>query len=351
MSTVTSTAIPASGPKVPATVVPPSPVRGFRCDCVYGDTHSTKTSRLGDAAEWFWKRTGKPSRLISSDPGGWESIQHLADKGIIIPFKLIAANDPNFPDAPAGRPHLLEDMQKLAQGYWPKDPKNPLSPLEAPKLDGIAALLIDGVTTWCERMMQYYEVNIKITGEGENAVMRATNVRVPEMPKDSFVKDGTYQKRFTGRSDYKGVQDSIKKFIFDSAMLPVPVIWTALEEKGEDAQGKPTYGPKFTGSALTGVCGPWFGNMIHLDKIASTSEMVDPTDPTGKSKIAVIEARPIMFLKNHIDPNDPYKVVYPAGVRVVKDLYAKVPLAAKPDLGALFDLLEKLREEAGATRA
>ena len=55
---------------------------GSTVDCLYGDTGSTKTSRLGDAAEYYYKRTGKPSRLVSSDTGGWAPIPGCAPNPI-----------------------------------------------------------------------------------------------------------------------------------------------------------------------------------------------------------------------------------------------------------------------------
>jgi len=284
--------------------------------------------------------TGLPSQLVCTDNAGWEPIQSLVDEGIIIPFKVTSQ-----------RKYLIQTLSKLSQGYWPENPKDTLSPLLPPEkgLSEVAARFFDSITTTCDLIMEVHQNSITVT----NGVMNATNVRVPEMPKDSFIVSGegadAYARRFTGRSDYQGVQQRIEEFIRNTSMLPVPVIWTALEVKGEDQDKRPIYGPQFIGKALTGICGPWFGNMIHLDFLPVMVEAPDPTNPAG-GKIKAEELRPFMFLKRHFDPKDPLKIPYPAKVRAPRTLYAKVPLVAPPDLAALYRFLDSLREEERASR-
>lgn len=297
----------------------------------YGDTGSTKTSRLGDCAEYYAEKTGKPVRGVFSDTGGYDSIQKLVDDGTVIPFIL---------SGPDREDRLIEDMDKLSRGWWPVEPKDPKSKLVWSDKVEHSAVLFDGATSWCHIMFTYHESQVKYVSQSDSIV--ATGVRVPEMPKDSFIRSGDYLRRFTGRSDYGGVQARIKEFIRNSAMLPVPAEWTALETKGQDEGKRPIYGPDFIGQALTGVCGPWFGNMIHLDLIPTEAE---EQLPNGR-KIKVIKALPYIFTRPHIDPDDASKVPYMAKARVDKRLWSKVPTIMEPDAKQFYQLVDKLAEEA-----
>jgi hypothetical protein len=318
---------------------------GSTVDAIYGDTGSTKTSRLGDAAEYHYKRTGKPSRLVSSDTGGWAPIQSLVTAGVITPFALVMQ-----------RPNLIEDMDKLSQGWWPVDPDDPMSILERPKAGPPthAALLMDGATAWCHMMMTFhegaveYDPNFLDKDTGAKGGYRPTTVRVPEMPRGSFVKSGEYLRRFTGRSDYGGVQARIKEFIRNTAFLPVPAVWTALETKGADEGKKPIYGPDFIGQALTGVCGPWFGNLLHLDFVP-VEKLVD--NPAGTGKLKIIEAAPLLFTRSHIDERDPSQTPYMAKPRVARTMWNKLDPVMLPRLDQFYERLDAIAaEEAAATK-
>ena len=304
----------------------------LKVNLVYGDTGSTKTSRLGDAAEYYARKTGKPVRGIFSDTGGYGAIEHLVDQGILIPFILSAQDRGDM---------LIEDMDKLSRGWWPADPRDSKSKLVYGPMDGVSAILFDGATSWCQAMMTFHEGAVKYVQASDSIV--ATGVRVPEMPKDSFIRSGDYLRRFTGRSDYGGVQARIKEFIRNSAMLPVPAEWSALETKGADEGKRPVYGPDFIGQALTGVCGPWFGNVLHLDFVPVEAE---ETIPGINRKIKAIKAMPFLFTRNHIDPDDPSKVPYMAKTRVDKRLWDKIPTVMEPRLDKFYELIDRLQEEA-----
>jgi len=304
----------------------------LKVNLIYGDTSSTKTSRLGDAAEYYVAKTGKPVRGVFSDTGGYEAISTLVADGKVIPFILSAQHRGDT---------LIEDMDKLSRGWWPSDPEDPKSKLvyEDKLVDRCSAMLFDGATSWCGIMMTFHEGAVKYVSASDSIV--ATGVRVPEMPKDSFIRSGEYLRRFTGRSDYGGVQARIKEFIRNSAMLPVPAEWSALETKGTDEGKRPVYGPDFIGQALTGVCGPWFGNILHLDLIPTEGEEV-----VAGRKIKIVKASPFIFTRPHIDPDDPSKVPYMAKTRVDRRLWQKVPTVLPPDLKAFYELVDGLQEEA-----
>lgn len=310
---------------------------GNSVDMLYGDTGSTKTSRLGDAAEYYYETTGKPSRLVSTDTGGWQAIKALEVAGIIIPFRIT-------PD----RINMIETLDKLSKGWWVKDTSDPQSPL-APPDNGAACVMFDGATSVCRMLMTLHESSV--TYDDRTKTLSPQNIKVPEMPKDSFIKSGDYVRRFVGRSDYGGVQGRISEFIRNSGNLSIPAIWSALEDKGEDESKKPTYGPSFIGQALTGICGNWFGNFIHMDMV---NVAVEIENPAGKQfpKVPVTEQRPYMFLRKHLDPNgaDPYKLPYPAKTRASKEMWSRVPVVMEPRLDKLYKLLDELTAEEAKQR-
>lgn len=299
--------------------------RASSVDIIYGDYHSSKTSRLGDVAEYYYEKTGKPARLISSDTGGWDVIQDLINEGIIVPFKLTIH-----------RPHLIQDMKWLTQGRWPLDPTDYLSELETePHLEGVSVLLLDGITSMCDMLLEYHVHSIKI--EGASVVPQG--VKIAGLGKDNFIQDGEYMRRIKSLTDFGEVQTTAREMIRNTSFLPIPAVWTALECKGEDNDDKPVHGPQFIGKALTGTCGQLFANMVHLDLIP-----VQIKDKNG----AVVgeEFRPRMYLKSHYDPRDPLKLRYPAQVRAPRTMWDKVPLyLPEPNMKLLYKALEELREE------
>jgi hypothetical protein len=266
---------------------------------------------------------------VFSDQGGYAAIESLVDEGVVIPFLLTNERGDT----------LIEDMDKLSKGWWPEDVRNPKSKLVYGPLDRVSCILFDGATSMCQMMMTFHEQAVKYNQSSDS--ISATTIRVPEMPKDSFVRSGDYVRRFTGRSDYGGVQGRIKEFIRNSAMLPVKSIWTALESKGSDETKKPVYGPDFIGNALTGVCGPWFGNLLHLDLVA-----VKAQEQVGSQRFDVVKAQPFLFTRPHIDADDPMKLPYMAKARVDRRLWSKMPPVLEPDLGKFYELVDRLALEA-----
>jgi hypothetical protein len=332
--TVTRIAPPRPVTSTPITTLASfGPIAGGRADLLYGATGATKTSRLGDVAEWIKQKYGLESRMISADPGGWSVIEELVKSkdnptGIINTFALIQH-----------REYLYETVQKLCLGWWPSDPTNPQSVLVAPKDNGlrdIGALFIEGLTSICDILFHTNMTDLE-------------NIQVPEMPKDSRITSGEYVRRFAGRSDYMGVQDAIAEFVRDSGMLPVKkVIWTALEQKGEGENKKPVYGPDISGQKATGRCGPWFGNMLHIQKTARDVQVDDPS--LSGRKITVSKAIPFIYLRDHIDPTDTYKLPWPAKTRAPRKLWQKVPDFMEPDLAKFYTKMDELEAEAKAAR-
>lgn len=307
----------------------------LKVECVYGQTKAGKTSRCGEFAEyWSQKSGGRPAHAVFSDGGGYGAIADLVDSGLIIPFTLSNQRGET----------LLEDMNKLSMGWWPSQPDNPNSKLEPPKQD-VSCLIFDSGTSMCDLMGEFHGDAIKLVKNpagGESMV--ATHVKVPEMPKDSYVKSGEFNYRFLGRSDYMGVQGMIARFVRQSAHLSIPSLWTFGETTGEDEYTKSTVGgPDFFGNKLTGKCGKWFGNLLHLDFITIKQKIKVPG-----TQVEVETERPLPFLftTRHIKPNDPAKIPYQAGTRVDRRLWQKVPPVMEANMHEFYKLIDLLQLEA-----
>jgi hypothetical protein len=306
-------------------------ILGAKADCIYGATKTTKTSRLGDAAEYLHDKYKAPSRLVSADTGGWEVIQDVVDAGLIQPFALIPS-----------RRNFYETLERLTLGWWPKDVHDPQSDLVPPANNGIAeiaGMFFEGLTSFAELFMYTNLTDLQ-----------GVNVPRSEQEKLNMITSGTFRQRFASQTDYGSIQMTIASRVRDSGFLPVKkVIWTALEQRGEDDKGKVVYGPDIIGKKATGQCGSWFGSLIHLDFITVKGEIQDPTDPA--KKIVIEQPKPFMFLRNHVDPLDPLRIPWPAGTRALRNSWMKVPNVMKPDLKEFYLMMDKLVEEEKAAKA
>lgn len=307
----------------------------LKVEAIYGQTKSGKTSRCGEFAEyWSHRNEGKPAHGVFSDGGGWGAIADLVDSGLIVPFTLSNIRGET----------LLEDMNKLSLGWWPKDASDPKSPLQPPQQNA-SCLIFDSGTSMCDLMGEFHGDAIKLTKNpagGEQMV--ATHVKVPEMPKDSYVKSGEFNYRFLGRSDYMGVQGMIARFVRQSAHLSIPTMWTFGETTGEDEYTKSTVGgPDFFGNKLTGKCGKWFGNLLHLDFLTSKQKV---KVPGSQVEVEIERTLPYLFTTRHFKQNDPAKIPYQAGTRVNRRLWEKMPPVMEADLLKFYKLVDELELEA-----
>lgn len=300
------------------------PVAGARADLIYGDTGTTKTTQLGWVAQWLKQKYGQPSRLISADPGGWETIQADVDDGTIQAFALNGH-----------RSNLYESVEKLCLGFWPKDPGDPESMLIPPRENGlkdIAGVFFEGLKSICDLLMRLHTVDIQ-------------NIAVPEMPDPTKTRihSGTYIQRFTGRSDYMGIGDAIAAFVRDSGMLPVKrVIWTSQEQQGHNEKTNQVfYGPDIVGQKPTQNCGPWFGSMVHLDLMPVSVQVDDPV--TKGQKVTVQKPVPFLFLRSHIDPADPFKRTWPAKPRAPRQFWQEVPDYMEARMDLYYEKMEALQ--------
>ena len=90
------TAGSAGSNPAPPLVVDPALVAEmlFNTMVLYGPTGSRKTSQIGEFAKYIYEKTGKITRLVSCDGGGWAPIQDLINAGIIEAWRILSKLGP-----------------------------------------------------------------------------------------------------------------------------------------------------------------------------------------------------------------------------------------------------------------
>jgi hypothetical protein len=81
-------------------------VRRLNTVLLYGELYTGKTRQVGRFAKRLYEQTGKTTRLISADGGGFDVLQNSIDAGIIDAISV------------AGRSDILPTMSLLSRGYW-----------------------------------------------------------------------------------------------------------------------------------------------------------------------------------------------------------------------------------------
>lgn len=212
---------------------------------VYGVSGSGKTTQVQELARWIHDHGGKRTRLVSTSGGGWTAIKPAIEAGLVIPTYIRT------------REHPIETLDKMTQGWWPADPKDPTSKLIPPEKqedwNDIGAYAFDSMTESCEWMMSYM-----------NNEEAAGNIKVSAQPMK--FRDGNTNYGSPSQAHYGNIQMRISDFVANSKGLRGKyVLWTALELKATDDNTRlPLYGPDVSGKAKTAIASAWFDNTLHL---------------------------------------------------------------------------------------
>lgn len=345
----------------------------FKADLLYGASGVTKTSNIGRVALRYHKLTGRRTRLVSADGGGWDPIQPLVDSGIVEPWPIRLW------------PHRVETIDKASQGYWPQNLNDPLSPLEPPTVvawsatcprcrnqAGDGPLLVYGpapsqprnlVCPQCKAVAGPRDIDLKVaatyypnpkndlrqvalvafeglTSFGDSLLeyLMATKATLSQEPSYSWPDgDQTYS---GGNQTYYGfVQNRLYEFVHKSHMIPFveKIIWTALEGKGEEeATRVPIFGPAIAGKKATGKAPQWFGNTLHFE-MATTVE--SGTDANQQAKVTT---RPVLYLRTHADALS--RIPFQAKTRAPFQYYQELPDFMEADVAKLYDKLDELNQ-------
>ncbi len=270
---------------------------------LYGPTGSRKTSQIGEFAKYIYEKTGKVTRLVSTDGGGWAPIQDLINAGIIDAWRLV------------DEPQLLNAVVAASKGAWPKDLKNGLrspGPVFVPTAEartaamaGVGAYAVEGWFSIASAVMRFLiDKGRKIN---EDIVSKFTE-------QSDF---GEFSFGAPSRGHYGFVQSFILDIIRNFSSLPVErVLYTSLEGKGEDKLTKGLqYGPAVAGSAITAAIPQYVGDCLHFEDYVEEGQ-ADPANPKQK----LIETKVRCWFQSH--PDVQTGVMWPAKARLVP---SKVP--------------------------
>jgi len=259
--------------------------------CLYGPSSTGKTTAFGTLAKLIYDETGKPSRLYSADGGGWGTIQHLVDAGIVAALDI------------GQRAYPFEAMRDATQGAWPADLKDPTSPmLPAFLYSYVAKCLQCEKVVWkgdkapdsklalaCDKCKVPVQARVVrepnarngiekcgvvgfegLTAYGEMLLdnMSDRSARGEKIGEDTAVrfKDGSVDVGAISRSSYGIAQRRVKSAVHESRHLPVDyIVWTALKARGTDDEKRvPVFGPRLVGQASTDDIPRWFGPTLSM---------------------------------------------------------------------------------------
>lgn len=290
---------------------------------VYGETGTFKTSNVGRFARYIYEKTGKPTRLVSADGGGWMPVQAEIDAGIIDALRIVEAEQP------------LPLLRKLGQGYWPVDGKLQLS-----SLDTVGAYAVEGLTSIPMLLLRH----LVKTG-------RKVSEEVIGKFEEQIEVDGKKVSEFfsaPSRSHYGFIQNFTLDMLASFRALPVErVLFTAHEGKGsDDITNQMVYGPATVGKAITDRIPSEVGDLLHFYAVPVSAG-------AGKSKLEVR-----CYLDKH--PDTQTQIIWPAKTRLQPEQLGEFskkwpekcfPLTLDQGIEAYLQFQDDSRLNTGATTA
>lgn len=336
------------------------PVSPDNVGLVYGQGAAGKSNLVARAISYLWKKFGIKGRVVNADGGGTQkALQPLIDKGVAQVWHIDQWDDRS----------IFSTLDLATKGWWPEDTDTPNSPLlppvsewkecifchgesgakgltmvtqciscgkafpagtllkvrrtATPQFEGIGFLGFEGLTAFGDLLMRRLK---KVDPMGGNTIL-----------------DGEYKISSSGQQHYGSAQSYLAQYVANTRTLPVKmVMWTALENRGDD-EGKPLFGPKGPGKALTTACIPWFTDVLHLDVIAKRQGGTLVKDANG---MEVLERK--LFLAPHFPPDMPQ---YKFAAKSSAPADGGMPLVIDASMEVYFTELEKAFKKAGEVLA
>jgi len=314
----------------------------------YGAGGIGKSRLLSTAAAWMWKTQGKKTRIVNADGGGTEkAFQPLIERGIAEIWNVDQWDEKSY----------FVALDQACLGYWPENvlaPNCPLvpggkvvrlcnvcgkdsgaGPLTLVVAQCAACKAVFPKGTVLEAMLQPINGMEEVGFVGFEGMTAFGNLLLNSLRKGQA--DGRYQVKVDGfvatglgQADWGLAQMYISQMVASSRRIPTElVMWTALESRGED-EGKPLYGPKGPGKALTSVCIPWFTDVLHLDAFPQrNAQGMVQRDASG---VELLDRK--MFLAAHFPPDNPLHKF------AAKTSSPEMPPVMKPDMREYFKELE-----------
>lgn len=306
---------------------------------IYGPTGSRKTSQIGAFAKYIYEKTGKKTRLLSMDNGGWGTIQDIIDTGIIEPWNLINEDSPRTAIIKASKgawPDRMEKGRRMSQHiteHMPDKRAVALRDVGAYAVEGWASIASAVMGSDVRKGVKISEDVVGLWKEGMNPG-DTTNLESFGAP---------------ARSHYGSAHTYTKEYIRNFAGLPLErVLYTSLEGKGTDKMdGVTHFGPLVIGGAITASIPAFVGDCLHFEDFRVEAG----TDPNNPKQKLIDEGVRVWFTKH---PDAQSGTLWPAKSRVMpsqtKEFRARMGAPgyfilgdnAEPDLGTYLRLQDEM---------
>jgi hypothetical protein len=282
---------------------------------VYAAGGLGKSTLLALTAAHAYKSEGKRTRVVGADGGGTKPFQPLIDKGIVEYWPIDQWDEKS----------IFANLDFATKGWWPSDLGSINSDLVPPYREWRQCIFCEGdsgagavgMVEKCEsckkpfpkgtRLKKKFELlngmeDVGVYGfEGLTAFgnLLLQRLRKVDPTGGRLIKDEGFNISALGQQHYGDAQTYLAQFVANTRTLPVPIVlWTALELRGDDdGYGKPIYGPKLPGKALTAACIPWFTDVIHLDG--------QPKKDTSGKEMRDVEGQQTLERKLYLAPHFP----------------------------------------------
>lgn len=318
---------------------------------VYGQGGIGKSSLVADAADVIRKKHKKRSRIVGADGGGTKAFKVLMDLGWVDYWPIDQWDEKS----------IFLTLDLATKGWWPEDVNVPNSTLLPPTREyrrcpkcgcdsGATGLTMVKSCAQCKAELgagvrlpkvvepiNGFDMVGMVAFEGATAFgnLLLNRLRRVDPTGGRSIKDGDFSISALGQQHYGDAQNYMMQYIANSRTIPVPIVmWTALELRGNDDFGKPVYGPAFPGKKLTGLCLPWFTDVLHMDAVPRLTPQGTPVrDAEGQE---VIDRK--LFLAAHYPPDvKPYKF----DAKTSAPVGGGMPTVIEPSMHVFFDQLDK----------
>ncbi len=277
----------------------------FNTLIIYGPTGSRKTSQIREFAKYTYEKTGKITRLISMDGGGWATAQDMVNAGVIEVWRLVDEEK------------LLSAVHAASKGAWPKNLKNgirgpglifvPARDKKEESLREVGAYAIEGLLSIASAVMR------TLVHDGR---------KISEDVVSKFTEESDFGQFSFGapaKAHFGFVQNFVLDIIRNFSSLPGldRVLFSSLEGKGEDRLTKALqYGPAVAGSAITAAVPQYVGDCLHFEDFIEEAG-IDPNNPKQKLQRPRVRA----WFTQHPDPQT--GVLWPAKSRLIPSKIAE----------------------------
>lgn len=215
----------------------------------------------------------------------------------------------------------LSTFKQFTEGYWPKDPLDPKSPMvltsqEDYKKIGIS--VFEGLSVGANYVMGDRKGGFSARAALGEKIAGDSPIQLIDQERDSAgnLKPNTGPGFAFGGvtlGAYGVAQRRMLGFVEASKALPGWVIWTAHERAAEDkVTGAKLIGPEVAGGALTATLSRIFNNTLHFATAEKTQKQTD--EHTTKS-IDVLDVEYRIYTRDHFRPEGGSFVKYKAVTR------------------------------------